>query len=182
MSLTDMITEEENKIRKLKDTLDQNIELLSNYEKEVERRELNNKSRKRRKGKLKIRKLNDKLACEFCEYKSNRKAYLDAHTRLHTGEQRFHCDQCDFKNNNKTKFQIHKRKHTGVKPFKCDQCDYTCSTKADLNKHIGFVHNKSFECAYCGQKCGSKSYLNLHIKTHTGDEPFHCDQCDYKTN
>ena len=39
-----------------------------------------------------------------------------------------------------------------------------------------------FGCPFCEKIQNSKGDMNRHIKTHTGEKPYLCDFCNYKSN
>ena len=56
------------------------------------------------------------FACHMCAYRSTRRAHLQQHIRIHTGE----------------------------KPFKCPHCPYCSSNKSNLRSHRVSIHKEVF--------------------------------------
>ena len=50
-----------------------------------------------------------------------------------------------------------------------------------LNKHVKRAHEKRHVCEHCGAKFGARDKLRQHVYTHTGEKPYGCDNCDYRT-
>ncbi len=73
---------------------------------------------------------------------------------------------------------VHVQEHERY--FQCEHCDKKFSFLTMKNKHVKAVHNKSYFCDFCGRGFGSKEMLVKHRRTHTGEKPFPCDQCEYK--
>lgn len=42
--------------------------------------------------------------------------------------------------------------------------------------------DKPFQCDYCSYRTARKWSLNLHLKTHTGSKPFKCPNCMYRAS
>uniref|UniRef100_A0A2K5PC36 C2H2-type domain-containing protein n=1 Tax=Cebus imitator TaxID=2715852 RepID=A0A2K5PC36_CEBIM len=51
----------------------------------------------------------------------------------------------------------------------------------DKNDDGGKINHltSSRECSYCGKFFRSNYYLNIHLRTHTGEESYKCEFCDY---
>lgn len=67
------------------------------------------------------------------------------------------------------------------KYFACDYCDEKFSFRTNRNKHVHAKHIKRFVCDVCGKGFGGKDKLASHRFTHTGEKPFQCDKCEYRT-
>ena len=48
-----------------------------------------------------------------------------------------------------------------------------------LKKRKPVVNKKSHQCSVCGASFDRPAKLSRHSMTHTGERPFHCDDCDY---
>ncbi|XP_035684807.1 zinc finger protein 665-like [Branchiostoma floridae] len=136
--------------------------------------------------------------CDQCSYASAKKYYLDRHMTTHSSDNKvslqrtgetnkdfkpyiYACGQCDFKCDYKSELSTHMMTHTGDKyPYKCDQCGYASSKKHFLDKHM-LKHTEPYVC-WCGFRTADSSLLLVHRATHTGENPYKCDQCDFSTS
>lgn len=89
--------------------------------------------------------------CTFCGKGFTKKANLDSHITLHTGEKRYSCPHCEKKFRSHSVFQNHLRYHKG---------------------------KKEFVCQYCGKAFMQKSHLQRHTATHTGERKHICPVCN----
>lgn len=55
-----------------------------------------------------VRRENILHKCDFCDYETSKKNYLDHHVkRVHLNERPFECDVCDYTSVTKLGFQVH---------------------------------------------------------------------------
>ena len=58
------------------------------------------------------------------------------------------------------------------------------------NKRFVFLQNpapirlgpEQYVCPYCGKAMKSRAEMVRHIRIHTGEKPYICNMCNYKTN
>ena len=66
--------------------------------------------------------------------------------------------------------------------FSCSICDQTFSKEHFVAAHMWMRHEnekvKLLNCFHCNFKCESQSALRIHERTHTGDKPYSCLQCN----
>ena len=70
------------------------------------------------------------------------------------------------------------------KSFSCQLCNnYHSVHKNGLDYHMKKYHGKAkrLQCPYCMYACIEKPHLDQHIRQHTGEKPYHCDFCDFRS-
>jgi uncharacterized Zn-finger protein len=99
--------------------------------------------------------------CTFCGKGFTKKANLESHITLHTGEKRYNCTQCDKKFRSHSVFQVSENQPNIYNPLPQNHLRY----------HKG---KKEFVCTYCGKAFMQKSHLQRHTATHTGERNHTC--------
>lgn len=92
-----------------------------------------------------------KFVCEICGKASKTKSNHNSHSKIHTGEKKYHCTLCPLKFLRPQGLKRHMLTHTGEKPYKCRHC------------------NQEFALFMTHQ---------MHERLHTGERPYQCHHCE----
>ena len=121
------------------------------------------------------------FGCEFCDYKCNQKVQLKGHMiRNHWifSKMKNHLDHSE----SKTSFEY---RHTTLQNYQKTKYFWTifsCSFVLIILQNGPINLGGQYGCPFCEKIQNSKGDMNRHIKTHTGEKPYLCDFCNYKSN
>ncbi|XP_072014180.1 uncharacterized protein [Amphiura filiformis] len=132
--------------------------------------------------------------CPHCTYKHRTKSVVRIHIRTHTKHKPYYCHYCDFNATHGTTMKRHLfREHSiGTDPMISD-VDISQSKSPNESPHFKFRPSKEektlvltrdkdgFVCSYCDRPFTTEGNLRIHIRTHTGDKPYQCRYCEFKT-
>ncbi|XP_023337615.1 zinc finger protein 25 isoform X2 [Eurytemora carolleeae] len=127
-----------------------------------------------------INQLETRFPCTVCGKVLKRRANVDIHMRLHTGDKSYSCDKCACSYFTGSALRNHVlSKHGGIKhEFLCTICGKCFKKKANLESHIT-IHTgeKKYACPHCEKRFRSHSVYQNHLRFHGGKKEFVCQYC-----
>lgn len=117
-------------------------------------------------------------SCDLCKISFTKTANLTRHNKInHQGP--YECDLCGDKFSNKPELETHLHKHVCKNSSAC----YTCHTLSQSEssappKKRNPQENRLHYCLVCDRSFPFASGVKAHLRTHTGEKPFACNQCN----
>lgn len=112
---------------------------------------------------LKITSGDELFACDKCNKKFRRQAYLRKHQQVHSNDSIFVCQYCSKIYPNDNARAKHEITHTAGKELTCTLCMTSFPNKIVLEKHVRQHGNDTFNCKYCDSSFCSSPGLTRHI-------------------
>jgi hypothetical protein len=105
----------------------------------------------------------EQFACDKCNKKFRRHAYLRKHQQIHSNDSIFVCQYCSKIYPNDNARAKHEITHASGKELTCTLCMTSFPNKIVLEKHVRQHGNDTFNCKYCQSSFCSSPGLTRHI-------------------
>ena len=124
--------------------------------------------------------------CRFCSYSSKYLQHVQMHENTHTGEKPFKCRNCSFRAGNPGRLFEHRQANPNCR-----------SPTSNTHKTVPEKPSRSptspefpakdpttgrLRCSRCPKTFKDKVSLKIHRYKHTGQKPFPCEYCDFRTD
>ncbi|KAM7353173.1 uncharacterized protein ACRADG_005375 [Cochliomyia hominivorax] len=147
---------------------------------------------------IKVEQKEDKIfPCNSCDktFKSKHSMkmhYLTHHVSDSTAAAKdrhlYKCshENCEYASVSKSLLNVHLNSHS-KESFKCTEkdCNYVGKSKLHLKRHLlshlPTLETKHFACDKCNFKTKIKGHLYRHMRQHTGEKPYPCPHCDFRS-
>ena len=112
--------------------------------------------------------LSESWLCTFCGKAFTKKANLEQHVTLHTGEKKYQCSHCEKRFRSHSVYQNHLRAHLGKKEFVCQYCGKAFMQKSHLARHTAtHTGERKHSCPICAKTFIEPGDVRKHLRTHS---------------
>ena len=92
------------------------------------------------------------------------------------------CEICKARFLYSKSLEIHMYTHSGICIFRCTVCNKEFKKPCELTKHMAIHLKRDFKCGVCDSCFLKEGDKIVHMRIHTGETPYVCPDCPYKTN